>query len=99
MAASPEIMDTLQVDNDAKKISFQFKSVCNFMTESKKNKGFYWKFYAPFFSSLSQNGYIEVLANIILMNTEQASADWVANNQMKVFQFYDWVKKFEWLKK
>lgn len=99
IAASPEIMDTLQLDNDAKKISFQFQSVCNFMTESKKNKGFYWKFYTPFFNSLNQNGYMDVLTNTILMNLETTSADWIANNQIRVFQFYDWVKKFEWMKK
>lgn len=99
MVASQDIMDTLQLDNDAKKLSFQFKSVCSFMSESKSNKGFYWKFYAPFFSSLNENDYVDVLTNIILMNSEQASAEWIAKNQMKVFRFYDWVKKFEWLKK
>lgn len=99
MAASSDIMDTLQLDNAEKKLSFQFQELCNFLSDSKKNKGFYWKFYAPFFYSLKQNDYTDVLVNLILMNSEKTSEDWITNNQTKLNEFYDWLKKYEWIQK
>ncbi len=99
LAASPEIMDTLHLDDTQKKLSFQLQGLFNFLSDSKKNKGFYWKFYAPFFYDLKQKDYTEVLVNIILMNSEKDSEDWIVKNQTKVNDFYSWVKSFEWPKK
>jgi len=96
LAASPAIRDSLHLDNTEKKLSFQLQSLFNFLSESRKNKGFYWKMYAPFFSELKQKEYTDVLINIILMNSEQEAADWITNNQTMVNQFYDWVKHYEW---
>lgn len=102
MAVSPtdsgEIDNSLQLNTVVNKLSFQLQGLCGFLEPGKKNKGFYWKFYAPFFYDLKQNDYSDVLVNLILLNTERTSKNWISDNQTKVNAFYDWLKNYEWMK-
>ncbi|MGN6214006.1 tetratricopeptide repeat protein [Parafilimonas sp.] len=95
MAASPDIMDKLQLSTAVQKLKFQFDALCGFL-DDKKQKGFFWKFYAPFFSDIKKNNYTEVLVNLILQNTENESALWVTTNETRVSEFYGWVSKYNW---
>jgi Tfp pilus assembly protein PilF len=97
MAASTDIMDTLQLNTAAQKLKFQFDALCGFLG-AKKQKGFFWQFYAPFFSDIKKNNYTDVLVNLILQNTENESALWITTNENKVNAFYDWVSKYNWPK-
>jgi hypothetical protein len=95
MAASPEVLDTLQLNDRASKLLFQLQSLFNFF-DQKKHKGFYWSFYTPFFKELNEKKFTNILAHLILMNSDEEAEDWININTVIVNDFYSWVKSYQW---
>jgi hypothetical protein len=99
MSVSPEVNDSLKLDTEDKKLSFTLQILCNGLAEDKKNKGFYWKFYAPFFYDLKKNGFTDILVHFILAQNNDYDAAWIQSHSNEVSNFSDWFKKYDWAKK
>jgi tetratricopeptide (TPR) repeat protein len=96
MAAAP-LDDSLKLDTENKKLSFNYQMLCGLLENSKKYKGFYWKYYAPFFYQLKEAGYTEVVVNLVLQNNNNEDATlWVQSHSKEIERFSEWFKNFLW---
>ncbi|CAN5606089.1 hypothetical protein BH10BAC2_BH10BAC2_05180 [soil metagenome] len=96
MAAAP-LDDTLKLDTEDKKFSFNYQMLCGLLENSRKYKGFYWRYYAPFFYELKEAGYTEVVTNLVLQNNNSGDATlWVQSHSKEIEQFSEWFQNFLW---
>ncbi|MBS1669112.1 MAG: tetratricopeptide repeat protein [Bacteroidetes bacterium] len=96
MAASSSISDSLHLDTEQKKMSFVFQLMCNGFGDNKKNKGFYWKFYAPFFYDLKNNEFTDLLVHFIFAQNNDYDAVWIQQHSNEVTKFSEWLKQYKW---
>ena len=95
MAAAP-LGDTLKLDQRGK-FALQYSMMCGLLEGYKKQKGFYWKFYAPFFYELKEEGYVELVSNLILQANNDADATlWVQSHSKDIEKFSQWFGNFSW---
>jgi tetratricopeptide (TPR) repeat protein len=83
---------------DVEKFIRKFKSACATLKETqKKNYGFYWDYYAPYFIEMSDKGYIDTFAYIAFTSTGKEDVySWLKSHKNEVDDFYRWSKSFEW---
>lgn len=63
----------------------------------KDGKGFFWKFYAPFFVQLNKENRQEVLAHLVYATSGNVLNEvWMQDNQKAIAEFNDWVMAYEW---
>lgn len=79
----------------------KFETICASMSEmKKKNFGFYWDVYAPYFIEMKKNNLIEPFGYIVYASSETKELnDWLETNQKELDRFYDWSKNYNWKKK
>lgn len=58
----------------------------------KKNKGFYWEFYVPFFYDIAQSEHIDTYCYYISQSSED-SATWIRAHMDRLEEFADWLDK------
>ncbi len=82
--------------SNPEKLAKQFSMVFDVLNTDKKNKGFFWEHYAPFFVQLKAEGHVETLCNLINSGDEKEAEarTWVADNEAKVKAFYGWVASY-----
>lgn len=85
---------------DAEKFSRKFKSLCATLKESqKKNIGFYWNYYAPYYIEMNDNGWVDTFSYIAFASTgDEYVTSWLKINKGLVDDFYKWSKSFIWYK-
>jgi len=99
MSASSEIGDSLHLDTEQKKFGFVFQLMCNGLSDNKKNKGFYWKFYAPFFYDLKNNEFTDLLVHYIFAQNNEYDGVWIEQHSNEVGKFSEWLKQYRWFVK
>jgi hypothetical protein len=84
--------------DNAEKLSLQLQLIVSSLsTGLKDGKGFYWKFYVPFFIALKEKDYMSTFAHIIYAGkNDDAINKWLADNKNKVDDFYFWLKNYKW---
>ncbi len=82
----------------AGKLSLRLQMLINLLSEQqKKNKGFYWEHYVPFFTEMKEKEMVETLAHLMYMKTgDEENQQWLNNNEAKMEAFYDWLKSYKW---
>ena len=91
--------DSLKLDTEEKKLSFSLQMMFSGLDDNKKKKGFYWKYYAPFYAELKKKEYTDVLSRIILLNKNtETCKQWLLDNKAKTSDFYDWLTAYQWPK-
>ena len=94
---------TLSEENKNKsaleKMRISLESVFSMLDESKKEKGFGWKFYAPFLSDLKKAGHTETFCHYIYVSAKDAENEkWLEDNKEKVAAFETWFRSYSWNK-
>ena len=99
LMASTPLGDTLKLDEQGK-FSMQYQMLCGMLDNHKKYKGFYWKYYAPFFSALKKEGYGELVSYLILQaNNDSDATLWVQSHSKDIEAFSKWFSNFSWRNK
>jgi hypothetical protein len=61
------------------------ESIFAMLSETKKEKGFGWEYYAPFFTDLKKKGYLDVYCHIIYFSVgDGINNKWLEDNTTKV---------------
>jgi Tfp pilus assembly protein PilF len=106
--SSTELISTMDValDFDEKNVNKtevenfirKFETICASLSEmKKKNYGFYWYVYAPYFIEMKKNNLIEPFAYIVYASSETKDVnEWLDKNQKELDKFYDWSKNYKW---
>ncbi|MEM6965183.1 MAG: tetratricopeptide repeat protein [Bacteroidota bacterium] len=76
----------------------KMETICKMLTEDEeKSKGYYWEYYAPYFSALHKSGHLEAFSHLFLASTnEDVIQNWFEKNGEKIEQFYQWSEAYEW---
>ena len=84
--------------DEAEKLSLQLQLMISTVSVGLKDgKGFYWKFYVPFFMALKEKEYMSTFAHIVMAHkNNEAINKWLADNKDKVNDFYFWLKNYRW---
>ncbi len=91
--------DSLKLNTHEKQFAYTYQVFCDLLQNKKKQKGFYWRFYAPFFYAAKQNGYTDIITRLILQHIDSGeSAAWLAAHQPDVDKFNGWLNNFLWAK-
>ena len=90
--------DKLQNADDAEKLSLKLQLLVNSLSENiKYGKGFYWKFYVPFFIALKDKDYMSTFAHIIFYSKNNETVNnWLKDNKDKIDEFYLWLENYKW---
>lgn len=71
------------------------ESIFAMLSESKKEKGFGWVFYAPFFHDLKDKGYLDTYTHLIYASSDDGDNEiWLENNEVKLKEFTQWLKNY-----
>jgi tetratricopeptide (TPR) repeat protein len=66
---------------------------------SSSKKGFFTKFYVPFFAEMKEEDFLETASYIIYASNEEAgNKKWIDDNMGKVKEFYQWMNDYKWNK-
>lgn len=63
--------------------------------------GFFWEFYAPFFSELTQKGYAPTLAYLVQSRRPDVPPDvtaWLAQHPQQLKELNEWAVAYQWPK-
>lgn len=76
----------------------KFQAVCGALKESKKkNSGFYWDYYVPYFIKMKERKLVTPFAYTIFSSTkEEYITNWLANHHTKTTKLYIWDKFYDW---
>jgi Tfp pilus assembly protein PilF len=76
----------------------RFGTVCNSLKETEKdNYGFYWDYYVPYFTEMSDKDLVKTFAYIAFASSEDpAVSDWLKSHKTDVDNFYKWSEAFSW---
>ncbi len=93
--------------DDGKELSGMDKFVFQLQTffigldnEKGENSGFYWDYYAPYFSALQKSEHLRTFAYLIQATNQNADVqEWLKSHGKEIDAFYEWDKQFEWAKK
>lgn len=89
--------DTIKLDTHEKLFSYNYNMLCGLLDNYKKYKGFYWAFYAQFFSEAKKKDYDDIIVHLILQHIDGGeSALWLKAHRDDVNNFYDWLHNFQW---
>jgi tetratricopeptide (TPR) repeat protein len=75
-----------------------FETLCSGLEETeRKNFGFYWDYYVPYFIEMKNKNQIETMAYIVF-NSSQSSdvSKWLKSHNSELDKFYEWSKTFSW---
>ncbi len=88
----------LEAMDEGEKLSLQLQLLVNSLSEGRKDaKGFYWKFYVPFFIALKEKDYMSTFAHIAFTaKNDDAVTKWLHDNKDKVNDFYYWLQNYKW---
>lgn len=83
---------------EVEKFMRKMETICSSLNEmKKKNYGFYWDVYAPYFIEIKKNKLIEPLAYIVYASSDTADVnEWLDKNQKELDRFYEWSKNYKW---
>jgi tetratricopeptide (TPR) repeat protein len=71
------------------------ESIFAMLSETKKEKGFGWEYYAPFFSDLKKKEYLDVYCHIIYASVgDGVNNKWLDDNTSKVKEFIQWFRGY-----
>jgi len=76
----------------------KFETVCASIDElHKKNFGFYWEYYAPYFIDMRKQGLIEPFAYIVFASSEEKYVGkWLEDHDDELSKFFSWSSKYDW---
>ena len=85
----------------SEKTIYKLESTFSVLKElQKKQKGFYWEFFAPYFISLKENNLIEPFTYIIFLPSQSEDVkDYHQKNAKEIDRFYEWNKNYSWKSK
>lgn len=61
--------------------------------KKKKDNGFWWEFYVPFFYTMKKDKQIETFCHLISASNKKESLQWIRKNKAKMEEFYQWMEK------
>ncbi len=80
-------------DKFAGQLSLIFKIVGQ-ISEKKKDKGFFWKFYADYFYALSSTDFVPVATKLVSFSSNpEETKTWVSSHQEQFKGLSEWVKQ------
>jgi tetratricopeptide (TPR) repeat protein len=62
--------------------------------KKKRNRGFWWDFYIPFFYELANSEYLQTYCHYISQASSEFSKDWVEDHQEALKQFNTWIRGY-----
>ncbi len=99
-----DMMSALDLSEENKSKPFvelfqeKFDSVCGILDETKAGQsGFYWEYYAPYFSALKKAGHVETA--VMLMHSSSAAVgvqNWLKSNRIAITAFEEWNAAYAW---
>jgi tetratricopeptide (TPR) repeat protein len=99
LMGSMDLTDSLKNKPVSDKLANKFEILASSLSDKKKAKGFYWEHYAPFLVALNKNNLSNVAAHLCLAaSDDDANRAWLSVNEVKIGEFYKWLKAYEWPK-
>lgn len=100
MDASQDFDKKNKKKTDVEKFIRKFETICSSLQETKKdNFGFYWEYFVPYFVEMKNKDLIEPFAYIVFVDSSSEDISrWYKKNQVKLDEFYDWSKNYDWKK-
>lgn len=79
----------------------KFETVCSSLAETRKdNYGFYWEYYAPYFTEMMDKKFIETFSYIVFINSGDPDIiKWIKKHKEEIEAFYEWSENYVWSKK
>jgi hypothetical protein len=77
------------------------QTVCASLKETKKNNhGFYWDYYVPYFTAMSDKKFLETFAYVVFASSDDKEVGkWLDSHESDLRKFFEWSDAFEWKKK
>jgi hypothetical protein len=84
--------------NDINQFAVRFSLMCSkIKSYQTDNKGFYWKYYAPYFAQMSEKEFSGIFARIAFISTGDDSViEWLNSNKELLDDFFRWSQGFRW---
>lgn len=72
-----------------------FQPLDNLMNEEsdESREGFWWEFYPQLFVDIHDSPHFETYCYVIMQNSSETARKWLADNNDKLVEFIDWMKK------
>jgi len=90
--------DKYKDKTEVEKFFRKMGTICSSLNETKKkNKGFYWEFYAPYFIELQKNNFIETFSYLVYASSEEEYViNWLDSHEIELNSFYEWSNNYKW---
>ncbi len=99
VTANKTLEDSLGVKmTKAEKFLTFYDLLCDNLDESKKEEGFYWKYYVPYFLDMKAQEHTRVMAHLVHLHMKDNTYvnEWFEENEAAIDNFSKWTSAFEW---
>jgi len=100
LQAALDYSDENKEKTDVELFIAKLETLCASLSESQKdNYGFFWDYYAPYFSEIRNKKLIEPFAYLLFVNGGGPDVGkWIKSHKSDLEKFYAWSLSFEWKK-
>lgn len=101
LTSASRFLEENKKKSDSENLVDQIEVLFSVMKENKdkKNKGFGWEYYIPYFVQLDSKDYSKTFVYYILQNTNSPEVKkWLSENKTLVDEFLSWSKNYPWPK-
>lgn len=97
MAAAMDFDEKNREKTEVEQFIRKLETVCASLKETKKkNYGFFWEYYVPYFVAMKDKNFIETYAYIAFASREDSYvSDWLEKHQTETNEFFEWSDSFE----
>jgi tetratricopeptide (TPR) repeat protein len=86
--------DKSEVERFIEKAEMMFATLDNSKNE---HNGFYWNYYAPYFSEMHKKKLVEAFAYIVFASSEDKDiSKWIKKHPKDIEAYYQWSESFKW---
>jgi hypothetical protein len=99
MTSALDLGDEKKHLGPAQKLKEKLDIIAEIPAGGKKSKGFFTKFYIPFFKQMRADSLTQTAAYIIYgSSTEEELKNWIRENKTSIDAFYSWLQNYAWVK-
>lgn len=87
-------------ETKTERLKRKMESMLNVLRLGKDDgKGFFWKFYAPFFDEMEKKNYLDLYTHLAYASSnDNETNQWINENKTAIDEFYQWLKEYNWSK-
>jgi hypothetical protein len=96
IGGAEDFEDKYKNESPVDRIQRKLETVISMLSESsKKNKGFAWTYYAPFFVQLKKADYLNTFCHVLYSSADdRANNNWMQDNKSKIDEFNSWFRNY-----